>query len=252
MSSLLTLVYAQIAPLAPCKTSKTISPSTSYIVQLCKILPIAATDGEQLVRKALYDAEISIPATSSLLPSSLSRERLVHSVSKTSKLKKQSALTTKNTSKSSIKTIICPICEEAVVDPSSKNDGHDSIFCEGACKAWLHRGCAGMSKTVFEKVCDTDDPLFCPSVDRWKLIQSGISRKEIKIRNDRLFVHNKLYSKIFDSVFHLSSSDHVTISSQSKSSAVIIPDPLNNSTTDSTPATDPTNGLANLSHSGSD
>ena len=431
-----------------------------YIVQLCKILPIAATDGEQLVRKALYDAEISVPATSSLLlpsslsprelPSSLSpRERLVHSVSMTSKLKKQSALTTKNASKSSIKTFICPICEEAVVDPSSKNVGHDSIFCEGTCKAWLHRGCAGMSKTVFEKVCDTDDPFFCPycrlisqgveitslkaslsslldelssvkalvdnmnakvslpvpppvhplnpssasehgvspivpdpfpslsskppsksshpqheslsypdrkynvvlfgveeckkgtsrsvrlqsglvnavsvlssitpsvqsesvkdlfrlgkfdsssqrprpilvklirSADvsnvlanrgslsppfaikpdrssderlkdsillkeRWKLIQSGISRKEIKIRNDRLFVHNKLYGKIFDSVFHPSSSDHVTISSQSKSSAVIIPDPLNNSSTDSTPATDPANGLANLSHSGSD
>ena len=88
--------------------------------------------------------------------------------------------------------------------------------------------------------------------ERWKLIQSGISRKEIKSRNDRLFVHNKHYGKIFDSVFHPSSSDHVTISSQSKSSAVIIPDPLNNSSTDSTPATDPANGLANLSHSGSD
>ena len=128
------------------------------------VFRVAATDGEQLVKKALYDAEISVPATSSLLlPSSLSPcERVAHSVSMTSKLKKQSALTTKNASKSSIKTIICPICEEAVVDPSNKNVGHDSIFCKGACKAWLHRGCAGMSKTVFEKVCDTDDPFFCP------------------------------------------------------------------------------------------
>ena len=45
---------------------------------------------------------------------------------------------------------------------------------------------------------------------------------------------------------------YVTISSQSKFSAVVIPDPLNNSSIDSTPATDPANGLANLSHSGSD
>ena len=32
----------------------------------------------------------------------------------------------------------------------------------------------------------------------------------------------------------------------------LIPDPLNNFSIDSTPATDPANGLANLSHSGSD
>ena len=88
--------------------------------------------------------------------------------------------------------------------------------------------------------------------ERWKLIQSVISRKEIKIRNDWLFVHNKLYGKCFGSVFHPSSSDHVTISSQSKSSTVIIPDPLNNFSIESTAATDPANGLANLSHSGSD
>ena len=54
------------------------------------------------------------------------------------------------------------------------------------------------------------------------------------------------------SVFHPSSSDHVTISTQSKSSAVVIPDPLDNLSSDSSPATDPANGLANLSHSGSD
>ena len=47
-------------------------------------------------------------------------------------------------------------------------------------------------------------------------------------------------------------SDHVTISTQSKSSAVVIPDPLDNLSSDSTPVTDPANGLANLSHSGSD
>ena len=67
-----------------------------------------------------------------------------------SKFKKQSAtLTTKKALKSSV---ICPICEEAVVDSSSKSIGHDTIFCEGTCKAWLHGGCAGMSKAAFVEV----------------------------------------------------------------------------------------------------
>ena len=39
---------------------------------------------------------------------------------------------------------------------------------------------------------------------------------------------------------------------QSKSCAVVIPDPMDNLSSDSTPATDPANGLANLSHFGSD
>ena len=96
----------------------------------------------------------------------------------TSKLKKQSAtLTTKKASKSSIKTIISPICEEAVVDPSSKNVGHDSIFCKGTCKAWLHRGCAGMSKAAFEKVCDTNDPFFCPYC---RLVSQGVEITSLK------------------------------------------------------------------------
>ena len=76
-----------------------------------------------------------------------------------SKSNKQSALTQKKTSKSAV---ICPICDEAVIDPSTKNVGQDSIFCDGACKAWLHRGCAGLSKSVFEEVCKSDDPFLCP------------------------------------------------------------------------------------------
>ena len=82
-----------------------------------------------------------------------------------SKLNKQSAmLTIKKASKPSIKTIICPICEEAIVDPSSKNVGHDSR-------------CAGMSKAAFEKVCDTDDPFFCPYC---RLVRQGVEITSLK------------------------------------------------------------------------
>ena len=92
-----------------------------------------------------------------------------------SKFKKQSVtLTTKKASKSSV---ICPICEEAVIDPSSKSVRHDSIFCEGTCKAWLHHWCAGMSKATFVEVCDTDDLLFCPYC---RLVNQGTEITSLK------------------------------------------------------------------------
>ena len=58
-------------------------------------------------------------------------------------------------------SVICPICEDPIVDPSSQDAGHDSIFCEGGCKAWLHRGCAGLSKAAFEEVCKSQDTFLC-------------------------------------------------------------------------------------------
>ena len=58
--------------------------------------------------------------------------------------------------------VFCPICDESIVDSSIKNAGHDSIFCEGACKAWLHRGCAGLVKIAFEEVSKSKDKFFCP------------------------------------------------------------------------------------------
>uniref|UniRef100_A0A1X7TD91 PHD-type domain-containing protein n=1 Tax=Amphimedon queenslandica TaxID=400682 RepID=A0A1X7TD91_AMPQE len=41
---------------------------------------------------------------------------------------------------------ICPICDDGIDDAI-----HDSIFCEGTCQAWVHRGCGGLSKSAHEK-----------------------------------------------------------------------------------------------------
>ena len=38
--------------------------------------------------------------------------------------------------------------------------------------------------------------------ERWSLIQSGIDRKDIKIKDDRLFVHNKLHGQVKNKKFH--------------------------------------------------
>ena len=45
---------------------------------------------------------------------------------------------------------ICPICLDKIAEDSDDTDGHDAIFCEGACDAWVHRRCAGLSKTLFQ------------------------------------------------------------------------------------------------------
>ena len=57
-------------------------------------------------------------------------------------------------------SVLCPVCEELIVDGDEKTPGHDSIECEGLCKAWLHSGCAGLSKTAFEVAASSPDPFF--------------------------------------------------------------------------------------------
>ena len=41
--------------------------------------------------------------------------------------------------------------------------------------------------------------------ERWGLIQSGVARKSIKIRNTRLFVNNKLHGQVINSKFQCES-----------------------------------------------
>lgn len=58
----------------------------------------------------------------------------------------------------------CPICLELIIDDAnSKNKKcQDAIYCEGTCDAWLHRRCAGLSKTVFNLLQNTTTPFYCP------------------------------------------------------------------------------------------
>jgi len=56
---------------------------------------------------------------------------------------------------------VCPICEQVIVDPSDEEDGEDSVFCDGECQCWLHRCCACLPKTAFEKL-NKQVPFYCP------------------------------------------------------------------------------------------
>ena len=51
---------------------------------------------------------------------------------------------------------ICPECEKVIKDSSD-----DSIFCDGDCKQWLHRCCADLSRTEFERLGDSNEPFYC-------------------------------------------------------------------------------------------
>ena len=59
-------------------------------------------------------------------------------------------------------TIVCPICDEVIVDPVGSKPGDDSIYCDGDCSSWLHRRCAGLSKSVFASLTKSDNPFHCP------------------------------------------------------------------------------------------
>ena len=57
--------------------------------------------------------------------------------------------------------MVCPICDESIVDASSHTSGQAAIFIEGLRKEWLHRQCAGLSKTAFDLASQSQDSFFC-------------------------------------------------------------------------------------------
>ena len=80
----------------------------------------------------------------------------------------------------------CPICDDPVEDSSDSNNGHDAVYCEGICKGWLHRRCAGLSKAAFSAVCQSDDQFLCPHCSLHAHRQEQVTlKKEIEsLRND--------------------------------------------------------------------
>ena len=51
----------------------------------------------------------------------------------------------------------CLMCEKKIVDRTE-----ESIFCEGTCQRWLHRCCAGLTKSQFKKLSDqSSTPFAC-------------------------------------------------------------------------------------------
>uniref|UniRef100_A0A1X7U4B7 Zinc finger PHD-type domain-containing protein n=1 Tax=Amphimedon queenslandica TaxID=400682 RepID=A0A1X7U4B7_AMPQE len=51
----------------------------------------------------------------------------------------------------------CPVCEKRFTHKS----GEESIQCEGTCQAWLHRCCAGLSKSEYDLLSGYSVPFCC-------------------------------------------------------------------------------------------
>ena len=54
-------------------------------------------------------------------------------------------------------------CPCLICDASAKSKGQDSVFCEGSCQGWLHRTCAGLSKSMFKVISSPEHncPFYC-------------------------------------------------------------------------------------------
>ena len=55
----------------------------------------------------------------------------------------------------------CLICEEPILEADEHCAGEDAVFCEGECQGWLHRRCAGITRTAFHKLGETDKVYLC-------------------------------------------------------------------------------------------
>ena len=58
--------------------------------------------------------------------------------------------------------VICSVCDDPIIDSVGNKPGEDSIFCDGNCSAWLHRRCAGLSKSAFLELSESDRLFLCP------------------------------------------------------------------------------------------
>ena len=88
----------------------------------------------------------------------------------------------------------CPICEEVIRDESKMHAGEDAIFCEGSCRTWLHRKCAGLSKSAFERLQGSEDPFRCPHCYVAKMQQelADTKRQIVLLREEIAQAHEDL------------------------------------------------------------
>ena len=63
------------------------------------------------------------------------------------------------------------------------------MYCEGFCKAWLHRRCAGLSTIIFNELTNSKVPFCCPhcclktNKNELAILKASIASLENKISN---------------------------------------------------------------------
>jgi len=74
---------------------------------------------------------------------------------------------------------ICTICRDPILDATKTSEGQDSIFCEDRCSAWIHRQCAGLTKSVFDVLAKSEVPFHCPHCTLQNHASEKIKLKEV-------------------------------------------------------------------------
>ena len=78
--------------------------------------------------------------------------------------------------------ILCPVCDECIVDATDGKPGQDSIFCDSTCQAWLHRKCAGLSKSIFNELSKSTKPYQCTHC-KLNVLQSEVCSLKDLVKN---------------------------------------------------------------------
>ena len=74
----------------------------------------------------------------------------------TKKKKKTAGAVQNNTDRPRGET--CPVCSDVIEDATEDLVGQEALFCEGTCKKWLHRWCAGVRKEGYASFSSSAEP----------------------------------------------------------------------------------------------
>ena len=78
---------------------------------------------------------------------------------------------------------LCSVCEKCINDETE-----ELIFCDGICKSWMHRTCAGLSRIAFNASSESDDDSFCHYCstkcmrDKIKALRERVSSLEASLK----------------------------------------------------------------------
>ena len=58
---------------------------------------------------------------------------------------------------------LCSVCNTIIIEEADNVPGDDTVYCEGDCKSWMHRKCVSMSKIIYDKLSNCEEPYLCPN-----------------------------------------------------------------------------------------
>ena len=59
--------------------------------------------------------------------------------------------------------VTCPFCSHVIAEATEEAEGQEAVYCEGICKSWLHRWCAGVRKEDYDPLSSSQEQFLCRS-----------------------------------------------------------------------------------------